>query len=744
MASITLSGMDTIIRRSIRMARGTTLALIATLVACTTCADESEPPLRPIAEVLAMPLDGGQPTARVRVRGVITAEPSTSYLGVRLCIQDETAAARIRAAPTAMAGVTWDALQSGTEIDVTGLLTPGAYAPLIVADRLTVLGSKALPEPESVDFDQLFAGGRNGQRVILGGVIQGYRPADGSRTSLIIASESRRLVAKVPTQVLPVAPERLVDSLVNLTGIVSAVRNTRGEFLAPVLDVAAADDIEVLEEAPSDPFGCRELPLAGIARFRSTTDRNRRIRTHGVVTGSFAGDVFYLQQGKDGVRVQARSGERVARGDVVEVAGFVDMSLGSGMLCEAICRPLPSGEPLKAIPIQPAKILATNAAARGSKTMAAVGTFNGCLIEFTGKHVESERPIGGWCRMTVMDGATAVTALLPEEAFDSISRIQSGSLLRCTGIADLKTSFVNVLPLDQDPVSDRVDVLIQTASDIAVVSVPSWWTPQRMRYALAAAAMMIAAAMVVIQILRRRIVAQATRLAEQIRSARDAAVEHETALRERTRLASNLHDTVLQTVTGIGFQLRACRTAGDHDAESVTSHVHFAERMVQHAVQQLRGTVWALHTIPAEGPSFTDALQNLANRLESEHSVRIDARAEGEEHGVPEAVAGNLLLVAKEAIHNAVRHGHASMVDVKVTYATDGGISLAIRDDGVGFEPGSCPGSADGHFGLEGMRDRLLRMGGSLEVASTPGEGTRVSAMVPAACLPAPVLEDSI
>jgi len=725
------------------MARGTALALIASLVAYSTAAAEAAPPLRPIAEVLALPVNDGQVAPRVRVRGVITAEPNNSHLGMRLCIQDDTAAARIRVAPKALAGGTWDAVQSGTEIDVTGVLTPGGYAPLIVAERLTVLGRKPLPEPQPVDFDQLFAGGRNGQRVIVQGVIQGYRPADGARTSLIIASESRRFVAKLPTQVLDVAPERLVDSLVTLTGIVSAVRNTRGEFLAPVLDVAAADDIQVLEEAPSDPFGCRELPLAGIARFRSTTDRNRRIRTHGIVTGSFAGDVFYLQEGKDGVRVQARSGERVARGDAVEVAGFVDMSLGSGMLCEAICRPLPSGEPLQAIPIQPAKILATNAAARGSKTIASVGTFNGCLIEFTGKHVESERPIGGWCRMTVMDGATAVTALLPEEAFDSISRIQSGSVLRCTGIADVKTSFLTVLPLDQDPVSDRVDVLIQTAADVAVVSVPSWWTPQRMRYALAAAAMMIAAAMVVIQILRRRIVAQATRLAEQIRSARDAAVEHETALRERTRLASNLHDTVLQTVTGIGFQLRACRTAGDHDAESVTSHVHFAERMVEHAVQQLRGTVWALHTIPAEGPSFTDALQNLADRLESEHAVRIDARAEGQEHGVPEAVAGNMLLVAKEAIHNAVRHGHASLVDVKVTYDPEGGIALAIRDDGVGFEPGSCPGSAAGHFGLEGMRDRLLRMGGSLDVSSTPGEGTRVRATVPGACLPAPVLGDS-
>jgi signal transduction histidine kinase len=736
--------MDTIIRRSLQAVRGTTLVLIATLMACTSLAAEAEQPVQTIAEVLALPFSDGEIARRVRVRGVITAEPQASYRGVRLCIQDDTAAARIRAAPKAMAGGTWGAVQRGTEIDVTGILTPGGYAPLIVAERLTVLGSRPLPEPESVDFDQLFAGGRNGQRVILQGVIQGYRPASGSRTSLIIASESRRFVAKVPPQVLRVAPERLVDSLVNLTGIVSAVRNTRGEFLAPVLDVAEADDIQVLEEAPADPFGCRELPLAGIARFRSTTDRNRRIRTHGIVTGSFAGDVFYLQQGQDGVRVQARAGERVARGDAVEVAGFVDMSLGSGMLCEAICRPLPSGEPLKAIPIQPAKILEANAAARGSKTMASVGTFNGCLIEFTGKHVESERPIGGWCRMTVMDGATAVTALLPEEAFESISRIQSGSLLRCTGIADVKTSFVTVLPLDQDPVSDRVDVLIQTAADVAVVSVPSWWTPQRMRYALAAAALMIAAAMVVIQILRRRIMAQATRLAEQIRSARDAAVEHETALRERTRLASNLHDTVLQTVTGIGFQLRACRTAGDHDTESVTSHVHFAERMVEHAVQQLRGTVWALHTIPAEGPSFADALQNLADRLESEHAVRIDVRAEGQEQGVPEAVAGNLLLVVKEAIHNAVRHGHASMVDVKVTYAREGGISLVIRDDGVGFEPGNCPGSADGHFGLEGMRDRLLRMGGSLEVSSMPGEGTRVRATVPAACLPAPVLEDSI
>jgi signal transduction histidine kinase len=97
---------------------------------------------------------------------------------------------------------------------------------------------------------------------------------------------------------------------------------------------------------------------------------------------------------------------------------------------------------------------------------------------------------------------------------------------------------------------------------------------------------------------------------------------------------------------------------------------------------------------------------------------------------LPNFVAGNLLLVAQEAISNAIRHAAATAIDVDVAFAADGGLTLVVRDDGRGFVPGTEAGPAQGHFGLQGMRERIERLGGTFTVETAPGAGTTVTAHV--------------
>jgi signal transduction histidine kinase len=99
---------------------------------------------------------------------------------------------------------------------------------------------------------------------------------------------------------------------------------------------------------------------------------------------------------------------------------------------------------------------------------------------------------------------------------------------------------------------------------------------------------------------------------------------------------------------------------------------------------------------------------------------------------VPQFVAGNLLLVAQEALHNAVHHAGARQIEVVATGDTAAGsIDLTVRDDGRGFTPGSQLGPDQGHFGLSGMRERIERLGGTFTIDSQPGSGTTVRAVVP-------------
>ena len=94
-------------------------------------------------------------------------------------------------------------------------------------------------------------------------------------------------------------------------------------------------------------------------------------------------------------------------------------------------------------------------------------------------------------------------------------------------------------------------------------------------------------------------------------------------------------------------------------------------------------------------------------------------------------MAGNLILVVQEAVHNALHHASPEQVTVSVNVEPGGGLTIEIRDDGIGFEMGTQAGPRHGHFGLAGMRERVERLGGTFEIASTPGVGTRVNVAIP-------------
>lgn len=112
--------------------------------------------------------------------------------------------------------------------------------------------------------------------------------------------------------------------------------------------------------------------------------------------------------------------------------------------------------------------------------------------------------------------------------------------------------------------------------------------------------------------------------------------------------------------------------------------------------------------------------------------MKIDVRTTGDLTHVPDFVAGNLLLVAQEALHNALKHGHPRTVTLEARLAEKPQwIALAVRDDGRGFTVGAQVGAAQGHFGLTGMRERIERLNGTLRIESALGQGTTVHFEVP-------------
>ena len=301
-----------------------------------------------------------------------------------------------------------------------------------------------------------------------------------------------------------------------------------------------------------------------------------------------------------------------------------------------------------------------------------------------------------------------------------------GSELEVTGIVATDWKF--------DPtqwpatIPDRMTVILRSADDVWLLRSPSWWTPQRLGILLGGVATVLAGSLAWSWMLRRQVKTQATLLATEMRSRRDAAVEFDATLKERNRLAANLHDTLLQTLGGIGFQLDACE--GSRSQDETESKVHFdvARRMVNHATGELHNSVWAMRSLPIREQTFPEAIKTLAGRIGEGHAARIDVQTFGQLDDVPDFVAGNLLLIVQEAIYNALRHGRPKTITVQVSdHPPTHSIRATVQDDGEGFSVGRQQGAEQGHFGLHGMRERAERLGGSLSIESEPGGGTAVA-----------------
>ena len=103
----------------------------------------------------------------------------------------------------------------------------------------------------------------------------------------------------------------------------------------------------------------------------------------------------------------------------------------------------------------------------------------------------------------------------------------------------------------------------------------------------------------------------------------------------------------------------------------------------------------------------------------------MNTKIHGEPFSIPASIAREVLLICQEAVENASRHGKASRIDIACGFL-ESGLEIGVIDDGCGFDVGAVPNATGPHFGLSGMRHRIERLGGTLDVESARGVGTRL------------------
>jgi signal transduction histidine kinase len=221
--------------------------------------------------------------------------------------------------------------------------------------------------------------------------------------------------------------------------------------------------------------------------------------------------------------------------------------------------------------------------------------------------------------------------------------------------------------------------------------------------------------------------------AQLLTQAREAGV-----LDERQRMAREIHDTLAQGLTGIITQLEAAGRLRDQP-DQLERHIELARSLARDSLTEARRSVQALRPVPLEDAKLPEAIAEMAERWSRTSSVPLSFETTGDPRPMLAELEATLFRVAQEALTNVGKHAMASKVGLTLSYM-DAEVLLDVRDDGIGFTPGSPDGNGrgggdhgDAHgFGLNGMAQRLRRVAGKLEIESAPGEGTAINASVPA------------
>jgi ligand-binding sensor domain-containing protein/signal transduction histidine kinase len=211
---------------------------------------------------------------------------------------------------------------------------------------------------------------------------------------------------------------------------------------------------------------------------------------------------------------------------------------------------------------------------------------------------------------------------------------------------------------------------------------------------------------------------------------------------ERNRVARELHDSLLQGMAAAllhmkGLRKRFAPTAPPQRPEAVAGALERIESLIGNNMEETRRFVWDLRDGAADVIPLAPALERLVHEIARQRSsldrdrdraikLRIDpsaARATLAQHPRRE-----LLRIAQEAVNNAITHADASQIEVRLARAGDK-LTLAVSDDGRGFDPGQAAGATAGHFGLLGLRERAASIG-ALVVQSAPGQGTTVEVTI--------------
>ena len=206
-------------------------------------------------------------------------------------------------------------------------------------------------------------------------------------------------------------------------------------------------------------------------------------------------------------------------------------------------------------------------------------------------------------------------------------------------------------------------------------------------------------------------------------------IRMEERCRERARIVHELHDSLLQGFLGASMLLHQAveQTPADCISKPALSR---ALQLVHRAIDEGRAALQGVRTAFPAPSSLDEAFSKLIEELTTDQGPRFRIFIQGKPRALSLAVQGQLFLIGREAVMNALRHSEATKIEVEVQYVGDL-VRVFVRDNGRGINADAVQKKSDSHWGLRGMRDRAENIGGRFEIRSRSDGGTEVGVIVP-------------
>lgn len=211
---------------------------------------------------------------------------------------------------------------------------------------------------------------------------------------------------------------------------------------------------------------------------------------------------------------------------------------------------------------------------------------------------------------------------------------------------------------------------------------------------------------------------------------RQMALRFRLTAEERSRMAREIHDTVVQGCIGVSSLLEAIaiRHAKAPQPEG-DGLLNTAREQIALTIVEARDAIWNLRQ-PQQGGGLAHSFRAMLDRMTASRNTIVSFDCEGEPILLERATEHELLMAVREALHNAMTHGSPSHISLTLQYGNDR-LTVHIRDDGRGFSPGEQHADHGLHVGLIGMQERMERVGGSCTIESVPGRGAEVTLALP-------------